>query len=364
MSREGWLAFAKDATLAKAQRKGSRIHQEGERRKGTRGEECGLSISQMSRSFADFRNTQFRQLFAESVLVASRRFAAKWFRRFSQGRRDSSQFAVRRSQVRSSQFASSQISQVVNITNFAVASFAGFAGFGGLLSSQFAVAGFALFTVRSRRVCCCRVRSRRQKIRKVSSYRLAEDVCTEEGLQLKDSSSSEGKWGCVVWWGKGAKFSVCQLPEGGAYGTRLWRGGMLCYSPSSLGEATWPHRGASSPRDLSAASYRLCSTSRAIWRHSALFPLADTVRSWAQHVREGKGSGAEIHRSPSVQARMLQPVKEGRQLASDAECLRERWWLRRRSSVFAGGVVCLQGNRMCSRDAPDQDGREMQRGSH
>ena len=47
--------------------------------------------------------------------------------------------------------------------------------------------------VHSRRVRSRRVRSRRQKICKVSSYRLAEDVFTEEGLQLKDSSSSEGK---------------------------------------------------------------------------------------------------------------------------------------------------------------------------
>lgn len=64
--------------------------------------------------------------------------------------------------------------------------------------------GFAVFAVRSlrfrrirkvrsRRVRSRRVRSRRQKIRKVPIYRLAEDVCTEEGLQLKDSSSSEGK---------------------------------------------------------------------------------------------------------------------------------------------------------------------------
>ncbi|KAH9885474.1 hypothetical protein C8Q73DRAFT_669541 [Cubamyces lactineus] len=249
----------------------------------------------MSRSFAGFRNTRFRKLFAESVLVASRHFAAEWFRRSSQGRRKSSQFAVRSSQfaVRSSQFAvrSSQISQVVNITKgtemgeygrgcrrfagwkgkegstaslaihrlrvFASSQtsqlqasqgFAGFAGFGGLLSLQFAVAGFAVFAVRSRRV-----RSRRQKIRKVSSYRLAEDVCTEEGFQLKDSSSSEGKWGCVVWWGKGAKFSVGQLPEGGAYGTRLWRGGGCCATVHQVlarppGLIAGPARRATSPQ--------------------------------------------------------------------------------------------------------------------
>ena len=29
----------------------------------------------------------------------------------------------------------------------------------------------------------------------------------------------------MAWWGKGAKFSVRPLQEGGAYGTRLWRGG-------------------------------------------------------------------------------------------------------------------------------------------
>ena len=114
MGREGWLAFAKDAMLARAQGKGSRIHWEEERGKGTRGEERGLSISQMSRSFADFRNTRFRKLFAESVLVASRRFAAKWFCRSSQGRHQGSQFAVRKG----SQFA---------VHSFAVRKFADFA---------------------------------------------------------------------------------------------------------------------------------------------------------------------------------------------------------------------------------------------
>ncbi|KAH9900722.1 hypothetical protein C8Q73DRAFT_662298 [Cubamyces lactineus] len=260
--REGWLAFARDATLARAQGKGSQIHWEGERGKGTRAEERRLSISQMSRSFADFRNTRFHKLFAESALVGSRHFAAKWFRRSSQGRRKSSQFAVRKS------------------LQFAVRK-----------SSQFAVRSFA-------------VRS-------------------------------------------------SQISQGRKY-----------HNPSGLGKAAWPRREAGSLRGLSAASYRLCSTSRTIWRHSASFLSANTVRSWAQHVREGEGSGAETHRGPSVQVQVLQPVKEGRQLASDAECSRERWWLRRRSSVFAGGVVCSQGNRMCSRDAPDQDGREMQRGSH
>ena len=98
-------------------------------------------------------------------------------------------------------------------------------------------------------------------------------------------------------------------------GRSVWystlEGGMLCYSPSGLGEATWPCREAGSPRGLSGASYRLCSTSCAIWRHSALFPSADTVRSWAQHIREGRGRGVEIHRSPRAQARVLQVCAKG-----------------------------------------------------
>ena len=106
----------------------------------------------------------------------------------------------------------------------------------------------------------------------------------------------------MVWWRKGVEFSVHQPQEGGVYGARLWRGGMLCYSPSSLGKAAWPCREAGSLRGLSAASYRLRAISCVISRHSALFPSADAVCKLAQHVREVEGMNAKIRASPYMQA--------------------------------------------------------------
>ena len=119
--------------------------------------------------------------------------------------------------------------------------------------------------------------------------------------------------------------NLCCLALRGVYFTE----GILCYSPSGLGKTAWPRREAGSPRGLSAASYRLCSTSRTIWRHSASYPSADTVRSRAQHVREGEGRGAETHRSPSVQSRVFQVCAKGpadvRSVARGRDWQRNRW---------------------------------------